>query len=196
MAFGSHAQDVASRTGDAHDRSFERAQLRRIRRDADLELDDDGLELAISHSWSDGSVPPRSGRWPVSLLGEEIIAHRDQTGSARVFDAQNQMPALVNIFAFVASDLWASGQHDARVDNANSFVRRLEPPLRSQRDRDAIRAALTDGTIDAICSDHTPVDDDEKLLPFGEASPGATGLELLLSLAGLPELVHAERQAA
>lgn len=59
---------------------------------------------------------------------------------------------------------------------------RVDPPLRAQRDRDAIRAALADGTIDAICSDHTPVDDDEKLLPFGEASPGATGLELLLSL--------------
>jgi dihydroorotase len=59
---------------------------------------------------------------------------------------------------------------------------RLTPPLRSQRDRDAIRAALLDGTIDAVCSDHTPVDDDEKLLPFAEASPGATGLELLLSL--------------
>ena len=59
---------------------------------------------------------------------------------------------------------------------------RINPPFRSQRDRDAIHAALADGTIDAICSDHTPVDDDEKLLPFGEASPGATGLELLLSL--------------
>jgi dihydroorotase len=59
---------------------------------------------------------------------------------------------------------------------------RLTPPLRSQRDREAIRAALLDGTIDAVCSDHTPVDDDEKVLPFGEASPGATGLELLLSL--------------
>jgi dihydroorotase len=59
---------------------------------------------------------------------------------------------------------------------------RLTPPLRSQRDREAIRAALLDGTIDAVCSDHTPVDDDEKLLPFAEASPGATGLELLLSL--------------
>ena len=60
---------------------------------------------------------------------------------------------------------------------------RLDPPLRSQRDRDGIRQALADGTVDAICSDHTPVDDDEKLLPFGEASPGATGLELLLPLA-------------
>jgi len=59
---------------------------------------------------------------------------------------------------------------------------RFTPPLRSQRDREAIRAGLLDGTIDAICSDHTPVDDDEKLLPFAEASPGATGLELLLSL--------------
>jgi len=59
---------------------------------------------------------------------------------------------------------------------------RLTPPLRTQRDREAIRAALLDGTIDAVCSDHTPVDDDEKLLPFAEASPGATGLELLLSL--------------
>ena len=59
---------------------------------------------------------------------------------------------------------------------------RLDPPLRGQRDREAIRAGLVDGTIDAICSDHTPVDDDEKLLPFGEATPGATGLELLLSL--------------
>ncbi|MFZ6690639.1 dihydroorotase [Undibacterium sp. SXout20W] len=60
---------------------------------------------------------------------------------------------------------------------------RMTPPLRSQRDRDAIKAALSDQTIDAICSDHTPVDDDEKLLPFAEASAGATGLELLLSLA-------------
>ncbi|CAB3638078.1 dihydroorotase [Trinickia soli] len=59
---------------------------------------------------------------------------------------------------------------------------RLDPPLRTQRDREAIRAGLADGTIDAICSDHTPVDDDEKLLPFAEATPGATGLELLLSL--------------
>jgi dihydroorotase len=40
-----------------------------------------------------------------------------------------------------------------------------------------------DGTINAICSDHTPVDEDEKLLPFAEAAPGATGLELLLPLA-------------
>jgi dihydroorotase len=54
--------------------------------------------------------------------------------------------------------------------------------LRSTRDRAALRAGLADGTIDLICSDHTPVDDDAKQLPFAEAEPGATGLELLLPL--------------
>jgi dihydroorotase len=58
----------------------------------------------------------------------------------------------------------------------------LTPPLRSLRDRDALRAGLLDGTIDAICSDHTPVDEDAKQLPFAEAESGATGLELLLPL--------------
>jgi dihydroorotase len=59
----------------------------------------------------------------------------------------------------------------------------LTPPLRSLRDRDALRTGLLDGTIDAICSDHTPVDEDAKQLPFAEAESGATGLELLLPLA-------------
>ncbi|MBP6493310.1 MAG: dihydroorotase [Rhodoferax sp.] len=60
---------------------------------------------------------------------------------------------------------------------------RLNPPLRQQRDRDALRAGLADGTIDVLVSDHTPVSEDEKALPFAESEPGATGLELLLSLA-------------
>lgn len=60
---------------------------------------------------------------------------------------------------------------------------RVIPVLRQQRDREALSAALADGTIDALVSDHCPVDDDEKVLPFAEAEPGATGVELLLSLA-------------
>jgi dihydroorotase len=59
---------------------------------------------------------------------------------------------------------------------------RLEPPLRSPRDRDALARGLEEQTIDCVCSDHTPVDDDGKHLPFAEAEPGATGLELLLPL--------------
>jgi len=56
------------------------------------------------------------------------------------------------------------------------------PPFRGVRDRDALRAGLADGTVDALCSDHAPVDEDAKQLPFAESEPGATGLELLLPL--------------
>jgi dihydroorotase len=83
----------------------------------------------------------------------------------------------------VTCDVAAAHVHLSEIDigffdsNCN-----LIPPLRSLRDRDALRQGLADGTIDAICSDHTPVDDDAKQRPFGEAEPGATGLELLLPL--------------
>ena len=59
---------------------------------------------------------------------------------------------------------------------------RVMPPFRSERDRDALRRGLADGTIDAVCSDHTPVDEDAKQLPFGEAEAGVTAIELLLPL--------------
>ncbi|MCA3027851.1 MAG: dihydroorotase [Rhodocyclaceae bacterium] len=59
---------------------------------------------------------------------------------------------------------------------------RFSPPLRSPSDRDALSDGVIDGTINAICSDHTPTDEDEKNVPFGEATPGASGLEMLLPL--------------
>jgi len=71
---------------------------------------------------------------------------------------------------------------DVDIGYFNSSMR-VTPPLRQGRDRDALQAGLADGTLDALVSDHTPVSEDEKVLPFGEAEPGATGLELLLSLA-------------
>ncbi len=70
-------------------------------------------------------------------------------------------------------------EHDIAYFDANCH---LKPPLRTQRDKDALSAGLKDGTIDAICSDHTPVYDDAKVAPFAEAEIGATGLELLLPL--------------
>ncbi len=67
------------------------------------------------------------------------------------------------------------GYYDSRL--------RLQPPVRQQRDRDALRAGLADGSIDALVSDHNPVDSDAKTLPFAEAEPGASAVELLLGLA-------------
>lgn len=84
----------------------------------------------------------------------------------------------------VTCDVSVNSLHLTDVDIGYFDSRmRLNPPLRQQRDRDALREGLADGTIDALVSDHTPVDEDAKTLPFAEAEPGATGLELLLGLA-------------
>jgi dihydroorotase len=59
---------------------------------------------------------------------------------------------------------------------------KLSPPLRGNDDRLAIIAALADGTIDAIGSDHQPRDADDKRLPFADASAGGAGLATLLGI--------------
>ena len=146
----------------------------------------------IAHS---GPMASRLGLSGVPVMAETIALHTifelvRNTG-ARVHLCRISSAAGLDLIRAakqeglpVTCDVGAHHVHLTDMDigffDANA---RLTPPLRGQRDRDAIRLALADGTIDAICSDHTPVDDDEKLLPFGEASPGATGLELLLSLA-------------
>jgi dihydroorotase len=59
---------------------------------------------------------------------------------------------------------------------------KLSPPLRREDDRVAVAAALADGTIDAIASDHQPRDPDDKRLPFAQASAGGVGLATLLAV--------------
>jgi len=85
----------------------------------------------------------------------------------------------LNISCDISANQLQLTEHDLAYFDTNCH---LKPPLRTQRDKDALSAGLKDGTIDAICSDHTPVDDDAKLAPFAEAEIGATGLELLLTL--------------
>ncbi len=59
---------------------------------------------------------------------------------------------------------------------------KLSPPLRAEADRQAVLVALSDGTIDAIASDHQPRDADDKRLPFAQAAPGGAGLSTLLGI--------------
>ncbi|HTC08367.1 MAG TPA: dihydroorotase, partial [Acetobacteraceae bacterium] len=59
---------------------------------------------------------------------------------------------------------------------------KLSPPLRTDADRLAVAAALADGTIDAIASDHQPRDADDKRQPFAQAAAGGIGLATLLSV--------------
>ena len=101
-----------------------------------------------------------------SAAGVALVARAKADGLKVTCDVS------INSLHLIDTDM---GYFDSRM--------RLEPPLRQQRDRDALCQGLLDGTIDALVSDHTPVDEDAKTLPFAEAEPGATGLELLLSLA-------------
>jgi dihydroorotase len=65
---------------------------------------------------------------------------------------------------------------------------KLAPPLRAEADRVALVAALAEGVIDAVMSDHDPQDVETKRLPFAEAAPGAIGIETMLAAA--LRLVH------
>ncbi len=65
---------------------------------------------------------------------------------------------------------------------------KVNPPLRTQRDVDAIKEGLRDGTIDVIATDHAPHHRDEKLREFDKAPSGISGLETALSLS--LRLVH------
>jgi dihydroorotase len=145
----------------------------------------------IAHS---GPIASRLGLSGVPVMAETIALHTIfelmQATGARVHLCRMSSAAGLELVRAakkqglpVTCDVGAHYLHltDADIGFFDSNAR-VAPPFRAQRDRDAIRQAVLDGTIDAVCSDHTPVDDDEKLLPFGEASPGATGLELLLSL--------------
>lgn len=69
-------------------------------------------------------------------------------------------------------------EHDIGFFNPQA---RFLPPLRTQQDRAALSQAAGSGQA-AICSDHTPLAADDKMMPFGEAKSGATGLETLLPL--------------
>ena len=142
-----------------------------------------------------GPLATRLGLGGVPVAAETIALHTIfelvRATSARVHICRISSAAGVALVAqakaeglAVTCDVSINSLHltDADIGYFDSRMR-LNPPLRQQRDRDAIRLGLANGTIDALVSDHTPVDEDAKTLPFAEAEPGATGLELLLSMA-------------
>jgi len=142
-----------------------------------------------------GALATRLGLSGVPVAAESIALHTifelTRATGARVHICRISSAAGVALVAQakaeglnVTCDVSINSLHltDADIGYFDSRMR-LSPPLRQQRDRDALRVGLLDGTIDALVSDHTPVDEDAKTLPFAEAEPGATGLELLLSMA-------------
>ncbi|QPC99267.1 dihydroorotase [Qipengyuania soli] len=88
-------------------------------------------------------------------------------------DAGQRVTCGVTPAHFMLSDL-------ATVD-FRTFAR-LSPPLRSEADRQAVREAIADGTIDVIASGHDPRGPEDKRLPFADAEPGMAGAETLLAM--------------
>jgi dihydroorotase len=156
-------------------------------RPQDMSLSNNG----VAH---DGEVATRLGLPPIPVCAEtialsNIILLARETGAkvhlCRLSSAEgvSMVRAAKKQGLSITCDVAINHMHLSEMDigffDSNCH---LVPPLRGLSDRDALRAGLMDGTIDAVCSDHTPVDEDAKLLPFGEAEVGATGLELLLPL--------------
>ena len=142
-----------------------------------------------------GALATRMGLSGVSVAAETIAMHtifellrstRARVHLCRISSAQGvELVRQAKAEGLpVTADVSINSLHltDADMGYFDSRAR-LTPVLRQQRDRDALRAGLADGTIDVLVSDHTPVDADAKALPFAEAEPGATGMELLWSLA-------------
>jgi dihydroorotase len=142
----------------------------------------------------EGEVATRLGLPPIPSIAETVAVRTilelmDATG-ARVHLARLSTGAAIDLVAQAKArkapltcDVGIYHLHLSDRDIAGFDSRaNLAPPLRDPADRDRLRRALAEGIVDAACSDHTPVDEDAKLVPFAEAEPGATGLELLLPL--------------
>jgi dihydroorotase len=142
----------------------------------------------------DGRVATRLGLAPIPAIAETVAlstilllvretgarVHLCRLSTADGVEMVRQAKALgINVTCDVSANQVHLSEMDIGYFDSNCH---LVPPLRSIRDREALRRGVQDGTVDAICSDHTPVDEDAKQLPFGESEPGATGLELLLAL--------------
>jgi len=142
----------------------------------------------------DGPLASRLGLPGIPVAAETVALHTifelQRTAGTRIHICRLSSAAGVALVRAakreglpVTADV--SVQHLHLVDENIGYYDtncRLDPPLRGAHDRAAIRAGLADGTLDAICSDHAPVSQEDKLLPFGEARAGASALETLLPL--------------
>ncbi len=150
--------------------------------------------LAAGGVAHEGEIATRLGLAPIPAIAETValrtILELAEAAGARVHIARLSSGRSVELVAEARSrgvpvtcDVGIYHLHLSDRDIGDFDANcNLAPPLRDPGDRDRLRRALADGTIDAVCSDHTPVDEDMKQVPFGEAEPGASGLELLLPL--------------
>lgn len=114
----------------------------------------------------------------IELTGVDAHFSQLSTGAAIGMIARAQYDGLPVTIDVAAHHLFLT-EMDIGFFDSQCHVR---PPFRTQRDQDALRKAVVEGTISAICSDHQPHDIDAKLAPFPSTEPGISSIETLLPL--------------
>jgi dihydroorotase len=150
--------------------------------------------LAVGGCATEGELATRLGLPGIPAAAESIQVARDialaqLTGGALHFSCVSTAAALDLIRAAKRAGIGVTADtappyfdlNETAIGDYRTFAK-LSPPLRADSDRQAVVAALADGTIDAIVSDHTPLDADDKRLPFAQAGAGGTGLATLLGV--------------
>ncbi|MGB3455450.1 MAG: dihydroorotase [Litorimonas sp.] len=140
----------------------------------------------------ESDVSARLGLPAAPAVSERIMAERDMalaelTGGRLLLDLISSADTVdsvrhakrrdIDVAASVSINHLALNELD--IGDYRTFAK-LDPPLREERDRQALLRAVEDGTIDIIVSDHDPQSAGRKRLPFAEAATGAVGLELML----------------
>ncbi len=150
--------------------------------------------LAEGGAANEGALATRLGLPGIPAAAEAMLVARDirlarLTGGAVHFSRVSTAEALDLIRAAKQDGLAVTCDtappyfdlNETAIGEFRTYAK-LSPPLRAEADRKAVAAALTDGTIDAVVSDHQPRDADDKRQPFAQASPGGTGLATLLAV--------------
>jgi dihydroorotase len=151
-------------------------------------------DLAAGGAATEGELATRFGLPGIPAAAEAMLVARDValariTGGHVHFAHVSTAAALDLIRAAKAKGLRVTCDtappyfdlNETAIGDWRSYAK-LSPPLRPEADRLAVVAALTDGTIDAIASDHQPRDADDKRLPFVQAEAGGAGLATLLAV--------------
>ncbi len=150
--------------------------------------------LAAGGAATEGELATRLGLPAIPSAAEAMIVARDirlaqLTGGHVHFAHVSTAEALALIRAAKADGVRVTCDtappyfdlNETAIGDFRSYAK-LSPPLRTEEDRRAVAAALIDGTVDAIASDHQPRDPDDKRLPFAQASAGGAGLATLLAV--------------
>ena len=163
--------------------------------------------LARGGAATEGELATRLGLPGIPAVAEVMLVARDirlaeLTGGAVHFAHVSTAEALARIREAKTRGLDVTCDtappyfdlNETAIGDFRTYAK-LSPPLRPESDRLAVVAALRDGTVDAVASDHQPRDADDKRLPFAQAAPGGAGLATLLAVtlaqvhgAGLPLL--------